>query len=233
MARLSGLPNKPYSQNEGRYDSIDSYNKKLGNLLLKCGTLPETLSHPYRSLTQGELHMYITTSPDGLFRIYSWDSQTGGTMRGVINVFQFQDAGQSFSETAFWDHEDDEFENNYFYDVLDSVSSNGKIYYVVKCLFIGSSTLTGNKIKIFSIDGGKLNDKAKLIKTKTGIHNELQYDIDFSDSVNQHLKLDYEVSWLQYDKKTKTISIPLITEEGKLTARKIRYRFNGTYFVKI
>ncbi len=73
-----------YWSSEGRdhkdaYDSLASANTKFENLLVRyTSSHPATLHHDFKSL---EKTGFITaTSEDGKFRVYSWDTQTGGTM---------------------------------------------------------------------------------------------------------------------------------------------------------
>lgn len=218
--------------NESAYDSVNKCNEDFEKLLLICtNSFPETLNFDFKDLTK--IGLEISTSKNNLFRIYSWDTETGGTMRSFRNVFQFKRNKKIFSQKLLSD-EDEDGESSYCYEIIDQIISGKKTFYVVKCILIGSSAVSSHKIKIFSIENGKLNDNAKLIKTKTGIKNELSYDIDFSSSVNQNNdSVDREYAWLKYDQKNKIIIIPLITEDGKLTKRKIKYQFKGQYFEKI
>jgi hypothetical protein len=212
-------------------DSLETYNDKLQNRLLECTKTIESLTANTNSFADNNIG--VSTSPDNRFRVYSWDDQTGGTMRYGVNIFQFSDGKNVYSQPSDWDGAEDGVPA-YFYDVIDHVVSNGKTFYVVTGVFIGSSAASLHKIKIFSIDDGHLNPDAVLIKTASGIQNELGYEVDFSDKDNwKNPKANREWADLQYDPKTKTIAIPLITEAGQVTSRKIRYRFNGTYFVKL
>lgn len=214
------------------YDSVDKYNEKFEKLLLNYTvSIPETLPFGFKDLKA--LRVAITTSKDNLFRIYSWDTETGGTMRGFRNVFQFKNKKKLVSQKLPSDT-DEYGESSYSYEIIDQVNSKNKIFYVVTCVAIGSSAVSHHKIKIFSIENGKLNDNAVLIKTKTGIKNELGYGIDFSSDINQTPDaVEREYAWLEYDAKNKIIIMPLITSEGKLTKKKIKYQFKGTYFEKI
>ncbi|MES2546016.1 MAG: hypothetical protein V4548_14120 [Bacteroidota bacterium] len=219
-------------KNDFAYDSINKCNEDFEKLLLKCtAKYPETLNFDFKDLKKNGLE--ISTSKNGSFRIYSWDTETGGTMRGFRNVFQFKSNKKVFSQKLLSDV-DEYGESSYSYEIIDQIISKKKTFYIVKCISIGSSAVSSHKIKIFSIDNGKLNDNAKLIKTKSGIKNELSYDIDFSSSNNQNPdSVDREYAWLKYDEKNKIIILPLITEEGKLTKKKIMYQFKGEYFEKI
>ncbi|CAM3353221.1 hypothetical protein FLLO111716_05835 [Flavobacterium longum] len=213
-------------------DSIVVYNEKLQTRLLECTQTQESLDKPFKSLE--EYNVGLTRSPDGLLSIYSWDDETGGTMRYAISVFQFSDGHRVFSQKPIWlETEDPDESVSFFYDVLDEVVSGGKKYYVVKGVAVGSSAVSVHTVKIFSVEDGVLNSDARLIKTQTGIRNELSYEIDFSASPNRDNPINREEAWLQYDAKSHTICIPLIQENGRLTRKKIRYRFTGTYFEKI
>ena len=213
------------------YDSVEKYNDAFQNKLLKyCNSVPKTMTYPFKELT--EIALGISTSQNGLFRIYSWNGETGGTMQDFRNVFQFKSGAQLYARKIA--EQDDSDDNSFSYEIIDEVTSQKQTFYVVKCIAIGSSAASSHKIKIFSIENGKLNQDAKLIKTKTGIQNELAYWIDFSDNANLGFSYDdMQYAWIDYDKKTKTIAIPLITEAGKLTKKKIRYQFKGVYFEKI
>jgi hypothetical protein len=216
--------------NDSAYDSIEKYNEAFEDLLLEyTRTETATINNSFQTLADAGLN--ISTSDDGLFRIYSWDDEMGGTMRGFRNVVQIKAGGKVKSE-AVPVPDDTSEEYNFTYEILGDVSSQGKTYYVVKCVSVMSSAVSVHQIKIFSIDNGRLNDQAVLIKTKTGIRNALQYDVDLSAEVNRDLD-PIESAWMVYDKKNKIISIPLITEEGKITKKRIKYQFKGIYFERI
>jgi hypothetical protein len=219
-------------ENEHAYDSINKYNVSFEKLLLKySGSIPESLTFNFKDLTKNGLE--VSTSENNLFRIYSWDTETGGTMRSFRNVFQFKNDEKIFSKKLPSDI-DESGESNFSYEIIDQINSENKTFYVVKCISIGSSAASSHKIKIFSIENMKLNDNAKLIKTKTGIKNELGYEIDFSSSANQTPDaVNREFAWISYDKKNKIILLPVILENGKLTKKKIKYQFKGVYFEKV
>lgn len=210
---------------------IDNSNTNFEKMLLDfTKSQPKTLIHKFLNLEKKGLK--ISSSKDGFFRIYSWDTESGGTMRSFRNVFQYMDSKKIHSENLI--DKDEYGESMFTYEIIDQVISKKKTYYVVKCIFIGSSALSYHKIKIFSIENDKLNENAKLIKTSTGIKNELGYEIDFSSSVNREPNsVEMDFAWINYNKINKIITIPLITSEGKLTKRKITYKFNGEYFIKI
>lgn len=120
---------------------------------------------------------------------------------------------------------------SYFYQINDVISQNKK-YYITQSTSVLSSGLSSHCVKVFSIENdGTLNDNAQLIKTQTGIKNQLRYDVDLTAASNRNNEIrNYTI---EYDKKNKIISIPLILDNSKVTSKKIRYQFKGKYFEKI
>lgn len=221
-----------YWSSEGRddkhaYDSLAAANNKFEKLLVQyTSSYPQTISHPFKSLEKNGL--IIATSEDGEFRIYSWDTWTGGTMHFFKNVYQYEADKKVYSKAVESQGEGDP--GCYYYQINDIISENKK-YYLTQNKAILSSGMSYHAIKVFSIDNGQLNDKAQLIKTQSGIKNQLGYEVDLTASANrQYEGRDYEI---EYDSKNKIISIPLIQADSKVTTKKIRYQFKGKYFEKM
>jgi hypothetical protein len=215
-----------------QYDSLEKANTDFEKMLLKyTASNSKTLSYRFKDLSDDGLT--ILTSEDGLFRIYSWDTYTGGTMHFFKNVFQYRNSKGTFSAMPDLNANGNYLDPGCFYKQINNVASEGKTYYITQSTVIGSSALTYHTVKIFSIEEYGLNDTAKLIKTKTGIRNTLGYEMDFSSSSNKNI-ISTDINYsTEYDPTKKIITIPLIEGDGKLTARKIRYRFDGKYFVKM
>ncbi|MDB5136920.1 MAG: hypothetical protein JWP37_3523, partial [Mucilaginibacter sp.] len=69
---------------------------------------------------------------------------------------------------------------------------------------------------------------AKLIKTRSGLHNKLYYDYELF-SIPSNVK-DADI---RYYPAFSTISLPVIVEKGKVTSKRIAYKFTGQYFEKV
>jgi len=214
------------NHNIDSYNSLTVANNQFEKLLLKHTSNPKTMRYDFKSLRKNGLQ--VSSSEDGKFRIYSWDTWKGGTMHSFKNIFQYESDNQVYS-TIIGDNS--EMNAQSFYYQINDVISQDKKYYLAQSTAIYSSALTSHSIKVFSIDNGKLNSDARLIKTKTGIRNQLGYEIDLSANSN----LDNEIRNydIEYDAKKKIISIPLILDDYKVTEKKIRYQFKGKYFEKI
>lgn len=178
-----------------------------------------TLNYPFHSLIKA--HLNICGSADGLFRIYSWDTQNGGTMHFFENVFQYK-VGEKTRSTL--DTPRMEGDSRPFYDKLYTLKTGSKTYYLATTLGIGSTKDYSRSIQIFSIENGKLNDDARIIKTKTGLHSEINYEYDLA------LTDDKVTSIIHFDPKTKSIYVPVVLGKGKLTDNYIVYKFTGQYF---
>lgn len=222
--------NWSHSQDEKSYDSLARYNKELEELILNfTAKNAKTLSHQFDKTKVG---LDIVTSGDGLFRIYTWNTLEGGTMQYFRNVYQYSVGGKVYSmvnPTAEGDN------GRRFFEIND-LTVAGKRYYLSSSISVGSSALYYYQAKVFSIEDGKLNPSAKLIKTKSGIKNTLGYEVDLSSFSNRDRKdgiepMDYMK--LMYDRTNKTILIPLINADGKVTTGKIKYQLKGQYFEKI
>jgi len=208
-------------------DSLIKANDKFEELLLKyTRTNNETLIYPFKALSDSGVS--ILTSKDGKFRIYSWNTWTGGTMRFFRNVFQYKGAKSIHSKTL-QNYSQTEYPDCIYHSLSDlRVGQNS--YYITFSLVVGSSAIYYHSAKIFSIKGDNLNDNAKLIKTKSGIKSEVGYEIDLHHAdISENLKKMYP----EYDTHNQIIILPLVDENGRVTEKKIKYKFNGSIFQKI
>jgi hypothetical protein len=210
-------------------DSLENANNTFEKLLLDyTANYSQTLKYEFKNLI--EEGVLIVTSEDGLFRIYSWDTQVGGTMHIYNNLFQFSSKNKVFSKISPVSKGEDSEAGSYYFQINDIISNNKK-YYITQSRAILDSRYYYNILKIFSIDNLKLNDNAKLIKTKNGLRNKLSYEIDLNASSNRDVDVpDFSII---YDKENKTISIPVILEDFKITDKRIIYLFKGKYFERM
>lgn len=227
---------RKYWENESRKngdlkasDSLEKYNVEFEKYLLKItGTAPESIKSEFKLLKKNGIN--ILTSKDGNFRIYTWNTLDGGTMQFYRNIFQYKADGKVYSKVNKLDSDDNGCN---FYE-LNQVTSKDKTFYITSSIAVFSSAAYYFEAKVFAVEKNKLNTKAKLIKTKTGIKNTLGYEIDLSGTANDNQREDIrDYMNIEYDKKTNTIVIPLLNENGRITTKKIKYQFKGEYFEKI
>jgi hypothetical protein len=113
--------------NPRQYDSLEIANKHFREVLLKyTSRYPSTISFGFKDLEKEGLT--IATSADGMFRVYSWDTWTGGTMHYFDNVYQYKAAGKVYSKAI--EDANNEGDPGYWYSAIYSLANGGKTYYL-------------------------------------------------------------------------------------------------------
>lgn len=216
---------RKYSTYAGNYDEdkLLRAQKIFEQKLVKHTKNPATLQYKFSALDK---LMYIATSEDGRFRIYSWDLEDGGTMHNFARVYQYLGTDGKVYSKGYDSAE--EPSGSFVTDIFTLETAGGKVY-IVSSTYICSSVCRGQSADLYKIEGSTLNDKVKLIKTKSGLTNTLSFG---------YTSLEPSVKLIHFDKKTKTLRIPVVIDDqefpdGKVTNRFINYRFDGTHFVKV
>ncbi|WP_118973268.1 hypothetical protein [Taibaiella koreensis] len=206
-------------------DSVADANVRFEQALVNALRRQPALIHfPFSKLSRE--HLKILTSKDGKLRLYNWDDNLGGTMRGFRTVAQLESADGKQSVVAWGE---DQSRINEVYTVN---SPSGATYYLLSTTFIGSTALFGEEITIYAAGHDGRLTKAPVIKTSTRLSSSIGCELDYSASVNRNRKLP-RAQPAGYDATRQEISIPLVLEDGTITSRRIRYRFNGTLFEKV
>jgi hypothetical protein len=207
------------------FDSLEKANDVFGKKL-KAYTqkYPATITCPFNLLKKN--YVDISSSTDGLFRIYSWDTWTGGTMHFFESVFQWKSGTNIFSKL---DTPMQEGDNRPNYNKVYTLKVKDKSYYLAVWLDIGSTKDVADGIHIFTIVNGELTD-AKLIKTQSGLHSELSYDYDFGSVVNMNFDKRPRI---HFDSTTNTTYLPLIDGNRNMTKKFILFKFTGQYFERV
>jgi hypothetical protein len=206
-------------------DSLDNANEVFGEKLkYTTEKYPATIAQSFASLTKE--HLDIFTSSDGLFRIYSWDMGGGGTMREFQNLMQYK-IGDKTTSILFISSEDVYVP---FYSNLYTFKTGNKTYYLGITGVIESSRYAGTGIKVFAIEGNKLNTNVKLLKTGSGLKNEISYEYDFGSIA--HIPYGKRPT-ITFDAATQTFRMPLVDTKGNVTKKFITYKFTGQYFEKV
>lgn len=208
-----------------RYDSIEQANEIFRkNLLAYTSSSRATITYDFKDLEKEGL--IITTSQDGLLRIYSWDTYTGGTEHIFDAIYQYKTDNKIYSKIARTDEDD----AGRWYSVIHSLKSDDKIYYIGIYHEIHSTKYLYQGVKLFCIENNGLNETLRLIKTKTGIRNEIGFEFDQSSIINRP---EYPVKLIYYEEDEDKLQLAVVSEEGKVTKRFITYLFTGKYFEEI
>ena len=207
----------------GEFDSLNYYSdlftEKLENLL---STDKKTLKYPFKALTEARI-CYIKTSKDGLFRIYSWDSQLGGTMHFFNVIYQYHD-GKTVKTQSIKLEEGDPA---WYCSELFSLKTQKTTYYLAVINGIYSTKDVSQSIKAFELTDKGVNDSILLMKTPEGLKNSLDLSYDFL-SVADRPERPSPV--IQFDPKNKIIIVSITNDKGKIVQGSKSYRFNGIYF---
>lgn len=211
-------------------DALEKENNLLKKKLLKFGRMPSTLKFGFKNLA-GKLR--IVTSKDGKFRIYSWDSESGGTMHDYESVIQYRGkSGKTYSWTR---RRIGDFDVGGFYHQIFQVNTKTDPIYLANSTFILSNPAAYQELKLFKIEGEKLNSSGRLIKTNTGFHNTIGFYYDFFSVVDRP---ERPIRLFYFDEIKKVFRFPVVLEDeqhpngGRVTDKFIIYGFDGKQFVK-
>jgi hypothetical protein len=215
------------SESDG--DKLSDENEMFREKLLKYTKSAATLRYKFGALDE---YMQLATSADEKFRIYSWDTQDGGTMHNYSKVFQFQGAdGKVYSQPDDLNEGDP---GSFAYDIFTLDAKGGKVYLVCTTAILSTSD-NNQTVRLYKIAGSSLKSDVKLIKTKSGLTDSIGFSYNFFSVVDRE---DRPVRLILFDSKTKTLKIPVVIEDkefpnGRVTNKFISYRFDGTYFVRV
>lgn len=206
-------------------DSLEKYSE-----LLRIKTIevlnknPATLKYSFEMLIDSNA-FEIVTSEDSLFRIYSWDTWTGGTWHFYNTIYQFSSKGGVYT-LPFVSEEGD---GGAFYSEIFTLRTGPNTYYLAVSNAAFSSKDAAQTIEIFSIENGELKKNVKLFKTSEGMTGSISVQFDFFSVVERP---ERPLKLIKFDKTKKIIYIPVVHEDGKVTDKFIQYKFNGKYFAK-
>lgn len=209
----------------GRIDTIAQANRAFRNSLLAYTAVARsTFTYDFKELEKEGL--IIRTSEDGLFRIYSWDTQKGGTAHNFDAVLQYRVNNEVYSKSA--SHAEDNA-GKWFSNIYELKTEN-KTYYIGLYHVMHSTTDLFQGVKIFCIEDNELNESVRLFKTPKGLVNELGFAYNFlsvADHPERPVKLIY------YDTDDDQLHLTVVKEGGTVTKQIITYQFTGKYFEQV
>ena len=216
----------------GEYDDakLGPATEALKKKLMRYASRADVLEYDFPKLKN---EMFIATSKDGKFRVYSWDLQTGGTMHDYDWIVQF--VGSSGKPIAWSDNDGENEGGGAFYtDVFQVNSARGPLYLLVSTS-IASGSLNGQTIRAARVVGDKLELNPKVFKTGKGLTDSIGFAYDFFTVVDRP---ERPVRLFTFSEVRKEFTFPVVIEDeetpqGRVTNKFITYRFNGTHFVKV
>lgn len=233
--RLVKLYSKMTSFRFQANDSLMYYTKKFEKDLKRfVKNNPATLKYAFKKLDGENSYCNVKTSSDGNFRVYSWDTETGGTMHFFKSFYQWQSNGKVFTDVADSELDEEEVtgETEELGDAGElctnvyTVMIENKAYYLTDKVAIGSNRDYALSISAFRIDGENLLDTVKVFKTKRETLNSIAVYVDnfkIVDDYNQN-------GGINYDAQRKAVCIPLVNGKNILTNKYLVYQLKGSYF---
>ncbi len=214
-ARLANLLKQHcdnYCQDE---EYLDAFSKKF---IYCLNNYNFTIKYPFEKLKS--LEFQTLTSPDSLVRIYSWPGVQGG------DSFWTEDAIQYSTNDKVHAYITDSNSNEAYF-TFDTLNDSGKVYYIL-IKDGGGACMSTASVRIFTIENGKLNTRAKIIKTKSGLTSNIIVDYNYCDTPDSILisKRNEKVDFIEYDVSKRIIYIPIVTENMVMTTNHMTYKFD-------
>ena len=211
-----------YARENSMIDTIDYINGQIEKkLMYYTKKYPAAMDIAFKKING-------IVSDDGLFKILSWDTMLGGTEHLFENVIQYKSGGKTISIVDTVKKEDDYI---FPYNGIYTLTVGNKCYYLTTYYGVFGRYERGEGIRIFAIENGKLNDKVKLIKTRSGLAHKLYYTYD-QTLTNSDIMSEVTI---EYDPKSREIKFPVVINDGetsKDTENTITYKYNGQYIEK-
>ena len=225
---------KAFIEGIGNYDDFDLREKANDDFSKWLFEDTCTFHYDFPYITDSTEIVNIAASDDGNVRIYSWDTQLGGTMVCWDNVIQYRSNGKVKAyDGSIWSVDESQEENEMDFGcwtkaIYTFKLNDGQTIYVTESYFRESSSYGYSTLDAFYISDGKL----KMIE-----------DAFVTPDDNFHIGIEYIIpSWyfltngkgwdwiFSLDRNTQTFYVPVV-DDLELLDQYDLYRFNGNKFV--
>ncbi len=179
-----------------------------------------TLSYPFEKL-QKENALKMATSADKKLRVYSWDNNSGGTMRFFNQIYQFDANGNITVNTSLASNDS----QAYFSKIYTVQNKNTESIYLVISNSILSSKYAVQHINAYKIESESLKEIA-IFQTKTKTLNHITVEFDFFSVVDRP---ERPVELITFNNNQ--LKIAFIDDNQKVTNKNLIYQWNGNVFI--
>lgn len=240
-----------------RYDSLKEAEKKLVAILDERrggddGVIPlphdeltelvtkdtSTLSYPFE-LMQKKEYVEVYTSADGNLRIYSWNTNMGGTMIDWGGILQYRINGvvhaETYSPYMLPEYGRDNSVEDGTEDIPairalhDIVMDDGRVCYVIENYFRYASNQAWHGLMGLRFCDGSLY-RYPLFVTDAETVSEIGFETSIAD---WYFRTDDGLGWdwvYAYDPASRTFYEPVCGEYGHMTDQYRIYGFDGRHF---
>ena len=143
------------------------------------------------------------------------------------NIYQYQVGNRS---KALKDNTGEEGNPKSFFSDIFQFQHNNETHYLGYYHAKFSTMDIAQGVKCFKLKDEEMDVNARFIRTQTGMHNTLGFSFDFFSVVDRP---ERPVKLISFIPSTKTLSIPVVTENNQVTRRSIRYRFRNGQFERL
>ncbi len=208
------------SKNEDQYEENAAiFEKEFIRILTEN---PASLQYDFKSLTDKN-YCYIKTASDGNFRIYSWDTQTGGTMHFFKTLYQYKNQSKVYLNTPPYEEGD----CGSFCSAIFTVKIENNSFYLPITHGIYSRKNASQSISVFKIKEAELDQSTKLFQTKNKVLNRINVEFDFFSVMDRP---ERPLQLITYDATKKIIYIPVVNEKLQVTEKYFLYQLNDKLF---
>ncbi|MEG0916571.1 MAG: hypothetical protein RSF68_06135 [Myroides sp.] len=179
-----------------------------------------TLNYPFEKL-QKENALKIATSADKKLRVYSWDNNSGGTMRFFNQIYQFNANGNITVNESLASNDS----QAYFSKIYTVQNKNNESIYLVISNSILSSKYSVQHINAYKIGTENLQS-AYVFKTKTNTLDKISVEYDFFSVVDRP---ERPVELITFENNT--LKIALVDDKQNVTSKNLIYEWNGDVFL--
>lgn len=179
-----------------------------------------TFNYPFEKL-QKENALKMATSADKKLRVYSWDNNSGGTMRFFNQIYQFNANGNITVNESLASND----AQAYFSKIYTVQNKNNESIYLVISNSILSSKYSVQHINAYKIGSENLQSAA-VFKTKTNTLDKISVEYDFFSVVDRP---ERPVELITFENNT--LKIALVDDKQNVTSKNLIYEWNGDVFV--
>lgn len=179
-----------------------------------------TINYPFEKL-QKENALKIATSADKKLRVYSWDNNSGGTMRFFNQIYQFNVNGNITVNASLASTDS----QSYFSKIYTVQNKNNESIYLVISNSILSSKYSVQHINAYKIGTENLQNAA-VFKTKTNTLDKISVEYDFFSVVDRP---ERPVELISFENNT--LKIALVDNNQNVTSKNLIYEWNGNLFL--
>ena len=179
-----------------------------------------TINYPF-DLLQKENALKMATSADKKLRVYSWDTNSGGSMRFFNQMYQFNANGTISLNVSLASND-----SQSYFSKIYSVQNNKKetIYLVI------SNSILSGKYSVQYVDAYRIGTenliKTPVFKTKTKTLDKISVDYDFFSVVDRP---ERPVELITFNNNI--LKIALVDDNQNVTSKNLIYEWNGDLFL--